>query len=268
MSRRFETLNDGRLRLTIDPEDGTHPQYVYGKDKDEILEKVATTVEHGSRHIAALKAQSARSADPPSKPAPPAPRKPMTADEQMQRTADLQNPGKAPQAVRALLDEATNGGMSEFEEWRRKNQAKTSLEQFAQTAMAWRLKHPEFPYHPANMKMLTDSATIRAGGLQNVTEEILQTSFLALLEGNYLVDVSEESPAGPPDEIPVARPARAATSYRRTNLRAGTPAATAPQPKYTREQINKMSGDELARKMTSEPGFAQLVESYAKPRTA
>src|ERR1700678_1899183 len=103
MSRYFETVADGRLRLVIDPEDGSHPQYTYGKDKEEILEKVANTVEHGSRTIAALKAQPARSTA--SSPAPPnAPRKTMTPDERMRATADLSNPAKAPEAVEALLD--------------------------------------------------------------------------------------------------------------------------------------------------------------------
>ena len=260
MSRRWEeNRTDGRLCLVIDPEDGTHPQRVYGKDKDEILEKVANTVEHGSRTIAALKAQPPRSTA--SSPAPPnAPRKTMTPDERMRATADLSNPAKAPEAVEALLDERTNGEFSQFL-LQRKRQA--AIDHFAGVASTWASKHPEFPRSPANEKMLANSAALRVG-LENVTEEILQTVYLELLDGGYL-----QSPAGQPDETPAPRPARAneATSYRRTNLRAGTPAPS-NQLKYSRADIDKLSADEMLRKYNSDPAFKLAVDTYAQPRAA
>jgi hypothetical protein len=257
MSRRWEeNRTDGRLCLVIDPEDGTHPQRVYGKDKDEILEKVANTVEHGSRTIAALKAQPPRSAAPANNTLAPAPRKTMTPDERMRATADLSNPAKAPEAVEALLDERTNGEFSQFL-LQRKRQA--AIDHFAGVASSWASKHPEFPRSPANNKMLADSAALRVG-LENVTEEILQTVYLELLDGGYL-----QSPAGQPDETPAPRPAREGTSYRRTSLRAGTPPPS-NQLKYTRADVDKLSADKMLEKYNTDPDFRKAVDFYAQPR--
>jgi hypothetical protein len=256
MSRHFETVQDGRLRLVIDPEDGSHPQYVYGKDKDEILEKVATTVEHGSRTIAALKTQTARPAPTVTVSAPAtAPRKTMTPDEQMRATQDLQNPAKAPQAVEALLDEATGGEFKQFQ-LQRKRQA--AIDRFAGIASAWASQHPEFPRSPANNKMLADSAALRVG-LENVTEETLQTVFLELLDGGYL------NSAVQPDETPAPRTAREATSYRKTNLRATTPVPS-NQLKYTRADIDKVSSAEFLKKYTTDAEFKRAFDTYSQPR--
>jgi hypothetical protein len=269
MSRRWEeNRTDGRLCLVIDPEDGTHPQRVYGKDKDEILEKVATTVEHSSRHIAALKAQPARSlaAPPPGAglDTRPAPRKSMTPDEQMQRTSDLTNPAKAPAAVAALLDEATGGALDDFKKFQLEQRRKDAVNRFANTAAGWADRHPEFPRSPSNNKMLADSAALRAGGLDKVTEETLDTVYQELLEGDYL---QESPPAGQPDETPATRPARAATSYRRNGLRATTPAPSS-QLRYTRAQVDAMPADKLLEKYKGDAEFRRAVDTYAQPRSA
>jgi hypothetical protein len=266
MSRRWEeNRTDGRLCLVIDAEDGTHPQRVYGKDKDEILEKVSRTVEHASRHIAALKAQpTASPRTNGTQPVTTAPRKPMTPDQQMQATSDLSNPAKAPQAVRSLLDEATNG---EFEQFQLERKRRAATESFANIAAAWALKHPEFPSHPANKRMLADSSALRAGGLGNVTEDILQTVYLELLESGMLV---EDNPSVQPGENPAPRTVREreATSYRKNGLRATTPATTSTQPKYTRAQVDALSADKMLEKYNTDPEFRRAVDLYAQPRLA
>lgn len=259
MSRHWEENRpDGRQCLVIDPEDGSHPQRVYGATKDEILEKLATTVEHGSRTIAALKAQPSRTAPPAAATAPAAPRKTMTADDRMRATQDLQNPHKAPEAVEALLDERTGGQFSQFLLQRKRDAA---VQHFASVAASWSSKHPEFPRSPTNNKMLADSAALRVG-LENVTEEVLQTVYLELLEGGYL-----QSPAVQPDENPAPRTARAneATSYRRTNLRAGTPPPS-NQLKYTKEEIDKFPADQWLVKYNTDSEFKKAFDFYSRPR--
>jgi hypothetical protein len=271
MSRHWEdNRSDGRLCLVIDPEDGTHPQRVYGQDKDEILEKMARTAEHATRHIAALKSQPAPPPTRPAAQAAPTPRKPLTADQTMQYTSDMQNPAKAPAAVRALVNEATGGALDEFEEFRKKQSRQAAIDAAAHTAMQWSQKHPEFPNHPANQKMLMDSAALRVG-LERITEDVLQSVFLDLMESGMIIDSEEQQPpARQPGETPAPRQAgtREATSYRRTSLRAATPQPAAPQARYTRAQIDAMSSDDLLTKMRTEPGFTELVDQYSKPRQA
>jgi hypothetical protein len=267
MSRHFETLPDGRFRLVIDPEDGTQPQYTYGKDKDEILEKVTRTAEHAARWIAPQKQNSSSAPLPKASSAErvaPA-RKPMTADEQMRATSDLSNPAKAPQAVASLVNEATGGALDrlkQFEEKERRQQAANAL---AETAARWASQHPEFPRTPTNKKLLLDTAVLRVG-IEAVTEDVLQSVYQELLEGDYLQD---SDPAGQPDETPATRPARAreATSYRRTNLRATTPAPSTA-PKYTRAEIDKLPADELLKRYNSDPEFRRAVDTYSQPRAA
>lgn len=258
--------------LVIDPEDGSHPQRVYGKDMDEIIDKVARTVEHSARHIAALKATDpkARAEQPATPPA--APRKAMTADEQMRLTADLSNPAKAPAAARALVDEATGGALAEFEQDRIVRRRKEAVDRVAHMAARWAQEHPDFPLHPVNQKMLIDTAALRVG-FEQITEQTLTQVFLELQDGGTLVPPAEENdePAsGQPGESPAPRPARGreATSYRRHGLRAAPPAPAAPQPLYTRAQVDAMNSDVLAHKMRTEPGFGELLATYSQPRRA
>lgn len=263
MSRRWENKEDGRLCLVIDSEDGTQPQRVYGKDKDEVLEKVARTAEHAARWIAPQK-QTIAGPLPKATSADRAPvgRKPMTADEQMQRTADLQNPAKAPLAVRALMNEATDGAMDEFEEFRQDKRRRVSAERLASTAGAWANRHPEFHRTELNKKLLCDGAVLRVG-IENVTEDVLQDVYLQLFEGGYLQ--SESSPAGQPDETPANSPARSsATSYRRTALRANVP-ATSNKPRYTRAEVDALPADKMLEKYRTDPEFRRAVDTYASP---
>lgn len=275
MSRTWEkNRTDGRMCLVIDPEDGTQPMRVYGKDEGEIIDKMANTVEHSTRHIAALKTQPAapaRAATPP-----PAPRKSLSADERMTLTADLQNPGKAPAALKGLLNDVTGGAVDQMEADATERRRQNAIDRFAALATNWVLKHPEFPrQHPANKKMLADACALRVG-LENVTEDVLQSVFLELLEGNHLVqdadiDSQEQNPAVQPEENPAPRTARStqATMVRRSNLRATPPAPAPTQPRYTREQVDSMTAEQLLQKINSEQGFADIVAGYASaPRKA
>lgn len=262
MSRRWENKEDGRLCLVIDSEDGTQPQRVYGKDKDEVLEKVARTAEHAARWIAPQKPSQARVAAAIPTGQTSVARKPMTADEQMQRTADLQNPAKAPLAVRALMNEATDGAMDEFEEFRQDKRRRISAERLASTAGAWANRHPEFHRTELNKKLLCDGAVLRVG-IENVTEDVLQEVYLQLFESGYLQ--SESSPAGQPDETPANSPARSsATSYRRTALRANVP-ATSNKPRYTRAEVDALPADKMLEKYRTDPEFRRAVDTYASP---
>src|ERR1700733_13901571 len=87
-------LTDGRVCLVIKPDDPNLPEIrTYGANKEQVLEKVARTAETAQAEIHRLRSASARN---PSVAAAPAAASPaLTADQQAQATADLQNPAKA-----------------------------------------------------------------------------------------------------------------------------------------------------------------------------
>jgi hypothetical protein len=268
-------LADGRFCLVIDPEDGTQPLRVWGHTKDEVLDKTAKTVEHGARTITTLRAQITPASSPPASAertahetaAPERTPTRLTAGEQIQLTADLSNPSKAPAAATRLIEHHTG---IDF----KKIQQQETVERIARIQANWSHSHPEFPRHPINYKLLNDAATIRAGGYENITGEIMDQVFTELLAAGLLVDAADEEeppppPTVPPEENPVSRTVRprGAASYRRTITSPAPPAASLT-PKYTREQIEKMPSDEYRRKLESDPEFVTSIAALAgKPPT-
>jgi hypothetical protein len=266
---------DGRLCLIVDPEDGTRPSRFWGKTQDEVLAKVAKSFEHGQRYITAMKAAAPPPSDsskPPTNgttnPQESRPHR-LTADEQLAATADLSHPSKAPAAVVRLLEHETG---LDFDAMRQKE----TIERIAKVQMAWEDKHPEFPRHPTNYTLLTNTAALRVG-YENITELVMDAVYNELLAAGTLVpaaDTDEEppppNPPVPPDEHPATsttvRPRRAG-SYSSRDLRATAPPPASKTPAYTRAQVAAMSSAELQRKMETEPGFADLVAEYSTGTT-
>ena len=269
-----KTLTDGRICLVIDPEDGTQPIRTYGRDKDEVLEKVARTAEAAQAMINRQRsAQVTPTLVNPARPgtgpaaasvaATPTRRAPVTPDEQMQATADLSNPAKAPAAAKTLL-RAAGLDVDEL--------AKTqAVQRVSQIAQQWERAHPDFPSNERNRVLLMNTAALRVG-FTNITAETFDAVYQELIAANMLFGDDNEPalPAQtPPDGSPesrVVRP-RSATSYRSTALRATIPTAK-PQPKYTRAQIHAMSGAEFESKIKNEPGFREWYDREFSVSTA
>ena len=101
-----QPLPDGRLRFVTDLEDGTDPQFTYGRTQEEIFEKLALTNAHAQLAIARRTAPAA-GPRPVAAAAAPATRPMLSADERMQLTVDLQNPAKSAEAIAKLHQDAT-----------------------------------------------------------------------------------------------------------------------------------------------------------------
>jgi hypothetical protein len=255
---------DGRgtkFCLVIDPEDGTNPIRTYGWTKDEVLEKVARTAETAQQTI------SRQRNTPPTAAAPAVTRAvatarvtTVTADEQMQATADLSNPAKAPEALKTLLK--VNGFDLDQEKFNRDTRRVANL------AQEWERRHPEFPDDERNQRMLLDRATMKAG-FPNITAAVLDECFTELLAQNMLFEASAPEPITPPSapdgnpENRVERP-RAATSYRSSALRAPVQPPAKTKPKYTRAEIDAMNSKVFREKFETEAGFKELVNAYAQ----
>lgn len=266
-------LSDGRLCLVIDPEDGTQPMRVWGRTKEEILDKAAKTVEHGARTITQLRSQiTPRSESQPRSngntppPATPEKRPTLTAAEQMSLTADLSNPAKAPAALRKLLEHETGLDLT-------KMRKQETLERIATIQAHWSHSNPEFPKHPTNYKLLNDAATIRVG-YENITADVMDQVYSELSAAGLLVAAADEDDEPPtptvhPEENPVLRTVRprGAASYRRTHA-SPAPTTASLQPKYTKAQIDNMSSAEIRRRMETESGFAEAVAALSQPARA
>ena len=270
--RRWEKLTDGRERLVIDAEDGTNPMYVYGKDREEILEKLATTVETGQSTIQRLRSTVAAKPTATSTPASAtvpgasssAPRRTVpTADDVMVAAADITNPAKAPQAARTLLRAAgiDVDGMVRDQ----------SASRVARVGREWNAAHPEFPTDDRNSRMLIDRASLNVG-FENISAQALDTAYAQLLAENMFFETEESAPAngsgngngtepaqpGGSQEPRTVRP-RMATSYSRNQLTARTPGAQ-PKPKYTRAEIEAMNTRDFRAKVLDVPDVRAWYE--------
>jgi hypothetical protein len=279
MARYWENngqpLDNGRLCLVIDPEDGTHPLRTYGATKEEVLDKVAKSLEHGQRLITRQREVAPARATAPAPAPAPARRTQLTPDEQMTAVADLANPAKAPEAVTRLVEHATGIDL--------KAQAATNADiRLGNLAESWGVGHPEIASASrAEKRLLLVTAIQIAGGAAKVTSTTLDAAYNSMLAQGYFAEEPEEEeleaqqttpPTTPTSATPgngnprtTVRP-RGATSVRSSTLRATAPAAPRTTAKYTRAQVDAMSGDELADKMRTEPGFAQLLETYSSPQ--
>jgi hypothetical protein len=262
-----EPLADGRLCLVVDPEDGTHKLRTYGRTKEEVLDKLSRSYEHGQRLIGKLRTSPGETA--PARAAvaaAPAPSTRLSADEQMTATFELSDPSKAPGAIVRLVQHATGLNLNAM-------QAREEEQRIASVAEQWENEHPDFHGSLTNRKLLLNTAVLHAGGIKNVTAEKLEDTYLSLLAQGAFTESTEaqpnqSTPQVQPGENPDSRTAvrpRGATTYRSSNLRATAPVASS-RPMYTKAQVDAMSADELAEKYNSEAGFADLVAKYSARR--
>jgi hypothetical protein len=228
-------VEPGSVCWITDLEDGTHPIYTYGKDAEEVLQKLAlqnaNAQETLARRAAAL---SASAAAPP----PPAARR-ISPDDIQRATADLDNPAKSGAAITTLLESATGLDVQQI-----------VLQNFGMVGDQWEKEHPEFFSHAGNRRLLTQEAVSLAGGnLGHVTGDHLTKAYNYLRAQGFLLedpgphdDQSSTAPQSFPDESPVQRSERPktrfATGSRSTNFqRQQAPTRTL---KYTEEEIRKM----------------------------
>ena len=262
-----QPLPDGRLRFVTDLEDGTDPQFTYGRTQEEIFEKLALTNAHAQLAIARRTAPAA-GPRPVAAAAAPATRPMLSADERMQLTVDLQNPAKSAEAIAKLHQDAT--GI---------DPQRQALERLADLAFEWEGEHAEFYSHAGNQHLLLRRANAKAGGkIGQITKEILTAAFHELqAEGLIFENPGSNQPSTlevQPGENPEARTERPrgtrfATSTRSTGFRATPANAQTRTLKYTEEQIRTMPESKSRQLIeANDPDYAQACEFYYSHATA
>jgi hypothetical protein len=255
-------LTDGRVCLVIqNPE---MPEIrTYGKDKDEVLEKLATTTETAQLQISRMRKTPAN--QPPARPTT-APAAATPNGDLVTAVADMANPQKAPQAVKTLLRAA---GVDVD----RQARADAAL-RMGDVAEQWEREHPEYPKDPRNDQILMNKALLMAGGPLRVTAEIISTAFEELQRLEMLFEVaatpvSTVQPSGSSDSRTV-RGVQTATSYRRNALRSAEP-PPAPRGDSAKEArwrtiLEHGNSAQQAEAIRNEPGYVEWVDKVTQKK--
>ena len=265
-------ITDGRLCRVVDPEDGSTPIRVYGRTEAEIFSKIERTMMTaqatlargreqgpGNREQNGAQPNNGRGAAPPpsSQPNPAI----LTPDETMRLTADLQNPAKSADAAYRL---------AESERAKRTD----AQESYLGICRQWRAQHPEFYGHQFNRNLLITSALLSVGNdLTRITLEVLDNTYRYLEGRGDLLTESDVTPKEPANdnhqpstaqpggslEVVPARPRNgvvSASSHRSNRL--GAPQQPQWKPKYSLEEISKLTTKETA--ALNQPGHPRHKE--------
>ena len=258
---------DGRYCRVTDLEDGTLPIKVYGKTHEEIFSKIERTMMTAQAMVSAGKNGGGQAVKPGPQPvpAPAARRLNLTADEQMQATADLGNPAKAPGAAKRLIESATGLDFDAL-----------TLQQFVERAKAWQATHPELVDSRYNIKLIFDNAKMRAGSVANIDAAVLEKVYQELKADGFLATEDELPAREEPQALPVQPNGNSesrteqtgrtfATTHRGSRL--GAPQTPTWKPKYTREQIDRMPTRESERLLRSfDKDYADAVNYWYPPK--
>jgi hypothetical protein len=250
-------LTDGRVCLVIqNPE---MPEIrTYGKDREEVLDKLANTTETAQLQIHRMRKTPAASGQPPAASRPVAPDLKAAA-------ADLTNPSN----VRTLLRAA---GVDVD------GQIRTQVaNKIAALGLAWQAENPDFPMDPRNQRMLMDRAIILAGGRpENLTAASLDKAYEELAAQEvFHAPKNLETPAAEtvhPEGTPDSRTVRNATSYRRNALTSPEPAArakgdTAQEAKW-RAIRDTGTSEAQERAIRTDPGYVKWCDEQSMKKTA
>jgi hypothetical protein len=266
---------NGNLCMIIDMEDGRPvPQRVYAKTHQELTAKVAGMYGNAAARLTEVKRDLEQAGLPTrrqndSAPAPTSPTAPrqvaLSPADKMQRTHDLNSPEKSAAAVAALVENELGVPLEDVRAIVQQSKQRQMAQERADMMRDWGDSNPEFPQHPINRTMMVNRATIKAGGLQNVTHAILDDTFMELQEQGLLVPAEVQSTAPVEDHTPqpvgTAR-TRSATSVRRQDLTARPGTQTT---RWTDQQIQAaIAGPdaEYKRLYNSDQTFQTAVNAY------
>jgi hypothetical protein len=247
-------LTDGRICLVIRSEENPDmPEIrVYGKDQEEVLDKVAKTAETAQAQIHKMRQQPTVPTTRTTAAAPAANAAVAAA------VADLSNPEKAPGAIKTLLKAA---GVDVDREQRMQ-----ALRAVADMAEKWERNRPDYPKDPRNDQILMNKAALLAGAVHLVKAEHLDAAFEELQRREMFFEPAPGSeretvqPGGSSDSRTVV-----ASSYRRNALRSPEQPPARPAKAESEKEarwrniLDNGTGKALDDAIRNEPGFQEWV---------
>jgi len=259
----------GLLAILLDYEDGNTPtQRVYGKDPEEIMQKMTEMYGNTRKRVSELQSQ----VKPPAQPR-------LSPEERQRRVDELNDPNRAPDAIVDLVKDATGVDL------KREKEEKDRSEAEAQKVARWRAatenfiaEHKDYVANKVNAMLLRDRAISRFG---DITEESLHQSFVELQESGVLSSTPEKPMEHPlatdPEDDELSAPEPSAhtspenrprsTGVRPSQFRGVRPPATSDN-KMTYDQILDFAAnqpEEYARRYQEESEFRAMVNKVADP---
>lgn len=261
-------LTDGRICLVIKSEENPDmPEMrTYGKDREEVLDKVAKIAETAQGQIHRMRKT-------PASPVPPRPSAAAVTPQPgngdlVTAVADLSNPAKAGQAIKTLLK--TVGTDLDVD------QRAKALRAVADMMEKWERDTPDYPKDPRNDRILMKMAAHIAGGAHRITREHVDAAFQEAQQSEMLHEPKSSVPSsGQPDTgadsrtvqprgSEDSRTGREATSYQRNRLRAAESVARPKQESAKEQQwrtiLEKGTGKAQADAIRDEPGYSEWVD--------
>lgn len=265
---------NGKYRVSIDCEDGGGIQVFEGENHQDIANKLLNAQANATVKIRELAGRAKI------EPAAPRSRKPapITDDERFQLVTDINDPTKAPEAVRRLVEGATGIAFDKLAAKSAEEDKQEQIRKAIEEAEAFAASTPAYYSTTYNGNLLCEYIVARKGALtqNNFGIAFAALSKSGLLQPNPATTSTEGAPAhsqpegGAPGGLPTAATTRqrgviSSTAIRSGDSTSGSGGGKAPQ-KYTIEQIEAMSGPDYERRLKGEAGFAAAVDALYKAR--
>ena len=254
-----ERTEEGDYVVDVDPENGTQVQTFRAKTRRDMATLLGEAQFNASRTIATLKQE--RKPDPAVRSGKIEP-KPLSADERMRLSIDLQDPAKADEAVTRLV-ESKIGPLDEIA--RRENErlereqeerALAETHKFVAENPDWyptaKNKTEVFNYIEHNQLAITANN-------MSIAWDLLKRSGNADLKP--ATPPSQEEPPAPNGDGTRPRLAAFSTGLREGEITNGPPAARRVKYSWNTEPLRSMSGKEYERRLKEEPGFMAAMDA-------
>lgn len=260
MARVWEVIGEGADRmhkLTITTP-GRAPQVFKGKTKADIAEQLANAQEEATVAIDTLK-QTGRT-PPPKRDR----RRPLSDGERMQVATDMTNPAKVDAAVTRVL-EATVGPVAEVRAAVDDGRERSAAELAVAAATEFFQGTPDWYPSEHNKKTLVrymqaqSMDNTKAASYTEAFEELKAAGLLQSAPTNPQSEPAGTEPIAPPKPAP---PARMSTGVRSSDVSGDRLPSSGFRPKYTREQLDKMSAKQYGELLKTDRKALEASEEF------
>jgi hypothetical protein len=266
---------------TVPGEDGHGTQVYEGDTEREVIEKLISAQANSTKKINDLSRQRKPATPTPAAPAP-QPRD-LTPDEKFRLTTDLQDPTKAAEAIQKVIETKTGTSLSKISETVNDEEIERRIEEGQAETRRWLENSPVAGRYfrdvndPTSTPEQRQQAAINSEILLNrmqlqrlaITEENLDTTFMALLEGGFFRELPASAPATEPGAPPVdssAQPGRGDSPRQAVRPRGSTGLrnshssgyTTPTRETFTRADIERMPRAEYNQRI-KDPSFQAMV---------
>lgn len=243
-----------KFRREIDLKDGSGVQVFEADTAEGLIDKLAQAQEHATRKIREQNKQLKIRAPhtDPAKTVESIAARSLTVDEQFMLAQELQDPAKAPGAIKKVIEAELGAPIEELRESVSERRQRRLMEEAIQEGNQFKAENPDYFDCPANNQLMQDWLAERNLGC---TKRNFQAAYEDLRE---LLKPKEVPKTDPEPRIETPAPRRTVQTGIRPSQ--GTASPGADRPKWTRAQINAMSPEEYKQNLAN-PEFRNFVNN-------